>query len=163
MHSDLYRELLSRFPAGVTVVTAFDRLGEPRGLTLVAFCGVSLDPPLVLVCVDRDSNTLPAIRASGGFTVNIVSSESRDLARRMATKAPDKFEGVRWVAPSSAEGGPILDHDSSAYLVCRTRGEVEAGDHLVIVGEVLEGAAEDGREPLVFHRRDFRGLVISEG
>ena len=163
MHSDLYRELLSRFPAGVTVVTAFDAGRNPRGLTLVAFCGVSLEPPLVLVCVDRDSNTLPAIRESGGFTVNIVSSGSRDLARRMATKAPDKFDGIRWTAPAAAEGGPILEEHAAAYLVCRTRSQVEAGDHFLFIGEVVEGAAEDQREPLVFHRRDFRGLVISDG
>ena len=63
--AELYRDLLSSFPAGVTVVTAFDAEGIPRGLTLIAFCGVSLDPPLVLVCVDRASNTLPAIQHSG--------------------------------------------------------------------------------------------------
>jgi len=75
--AQLYRDLLSSFPAGVTVVTAFDADGNPRGLTLIAFCGVSLEPPLVLVCVDRGSNTLPAIQHSGGFTINFIGHRSR--------------------------------------------------------------------------------------
>jgi flavin reductase (DIM6/NTAB) family NADH-FMN oxidoreductase RutF len=157
--SELYREVLGHFPAGVTVVTAFDERGEPRGLTLIAFAGVSLEPPLVLVCVDRNSNTLPAIRHSGGFTVNFVSKRSDHVARLMATKSADKFERIPWVAPGVAGAGPILNRDSAAHLVCLTRQEVEAGDHWVFVGEVMEGAAVEGEEPLVFHRRRFRDLV----
>jgi flavin reductase (DIM6/NTAB) family NADH-FMN oxidoreductase RutF len=153
--AELYRELLSRFPAGVTVVTAFDADGSPRGLTLIAFCGVSLDPPLVLVCIDRGSNTLPAIRRSGGFTVNFVSASSHHVARLMATKSPDKFERIPWVAPEAPEGGPILNEDSAAHLVCRTRQEWAAGDHWVFIGEVLAGSSEDDRQPLVYHRREF--------
>jgi flavin reductase (DIM6/NTAB) family NADH-FMN oxidoreductase RutF len=156
---ELYRELLSHFPAGVTVVTAFDGKGEPRGLTLIAFCGVSLEPPLVLVCVDRNSNTLPAIRHSGGFTVNFISSQSDHVARLMATKSADKFERIPWAAPDLAEGGPILHEDAAAHLVCRTRREVEAGDHWIFIGEVMDGGSAEGRQPLVFHRRDFRDLT----
>jgi flavin reductase (DIM6/NTAB) family NADH-FMN oxidoreductase RutF len=155
---ELYRELLSHFPAGVTVVTAFDQAGEPRGLTLIAFCGVSLEPPLVLVCVDRNSNTLPAIRHSGGFTVNVISSRSHHVARLMATKSADKFERIPWTPPGLAEGGPVLHRDSAAHLVCRTIQEVEAGDHWIFIGEVMEGAAAEGEQPLVFHRRDFVDL-----
>ncbi|HVD01633.1 MAG TPA: flavin reductase family protein [Candidatus Dormibacteraeota bacterium] len=161
--SELYRDLLSRFPAGVTVVTAFDERGEPRGLTLIAFCGVSLEPPLVLVCVDRNSNTLPAIRHSGGFTVNFISSRSDHVARLMATKSADKFERIPWKAPGTAPGGPILDQDSTAHLVCKTVNEVLAGDHWVFLGEVLDGGAVEGAEPLVFHRREFRDLLDDGG
>src|ERR1700704_2893521 len=101
--ADLFRDLLSSYPAGVTVVTAFDADGKPRGLTLIAFCGVSLDPPLVLVCVDRSSNTLPAIQHCGGFTVNIIGSHSPHVARLMATKAGDKFEKIAWRRPALPE------------------------------------------------------------
>jgi flavin reductase (DIM6/NTAB) family NADH-FMN oxidoreductase RutF len=156
--AELYRRLLSDFPAGVTVVTAFDELGEPRGLTLIAFCGVSLDPPLVLVCVDRGSNTLPAIRHSGGFTVNFISSRSDHVARLMATKSADKFERIPWVAPSLPEGGPVLHEDAAAHIVCRTWQAVEAGDHWIFIGEVVEGATAEDRQPLVFHRRGFKEL-----
>jgi flavin reductase (DIM6/NTAB) family NADH-FMN oxidoreductase RutF len=157
--TELYREILSHFPAGVTVVTAFDEDGEPRGLTLIAFCGVSLEPPLVLVCVDRGSNTLPAIRHRGGFTVNFISDRSDHVARLMATKSADKFARIPWQPPGHPEGGPVLHEDAMAHLVCRTRQEVEAGDHLVFIGEVLGGEVAEGRRPLVFHRRTFRDLV----
>lgn len=152
-----YRELLASFPAGVTVVTAFDADDRPRGLTLVAFCGVSLDPPLVLVCVDRDSNTLPAIRSAGGFTVNLVRQDSHALARRMATKAEDKFAGVRWSRPP-APAGPVLEEDTAAHLLCRMVSAVEAGDHFVFIAEVLDGRVHLERKPLLFHRREFREL-----
>ena len=154
----LYRDLLSSFPAGVTVVTAFDSHGAPRGLTLIAFCGVSLDPPLVLVCVDRQSNTLPAIQHSGGFTINFIGHQSSHIARLMATKDGDKFESIPWSAPDLAEGGPILHLDSAAHIVCRTWKAVEAGDHWIFIGEVMGGATAEGRMPLLFHRRAFVDL-----
>jgi flavin reductase (DIM6/NTAB) family NADH-FMN oxidoreductase RutF len=154
----LYRELLSSYPAGVTVVTAFDADGKPRGLTLIAFCGVSLDPPLVLVCVDRSSNTLPAIQHCGGFTVNIIGSHSPHVARLMATKAGDKFEKIAWRRPALPEGGPILYADSAAHIVCRTWRATEAGDHWIFIGEVKDGATEENQQPLVFHRRTFVDL-----
>ena len=153
-----YRELLASFPAGVCVVTAFDAEGHPRGLTLIAFCGVSLDPPLVLVCVDRSSNTLPAILHSGGFTVNVVSADSHKLARLMAGKGDDKFAGVAWTHPDQPNAGPVLHEDSAAHLLCTTRNSVEAGDHWVFIGEVIGGGLDSSRTPLVFHRRTFVDL-----
>jgi flavin reductase (DIM6/NTAB) family NADH-FMN oxidoreductase RutF len=151
----LYRELLSSFPAGVTVVTAFDADGTPRGLTLIAFCGVSLEPPLVLVCVDRASNTLSAIQHSGGFTINFIGHHSDQVARLMATKSGDKFARIAWRRPQLPEGGPVLHEDSAAHIVCRTWKAVEAGDHWIFIGEVMEGATAQGQLPLVFHRRAF--------
>jgi flavin reductase (DIM6/NTAB) family NADH-FMN oxidoreductase RutF len=159
--TNLYRELLSSFPAGVTVVTAFDAEGRPRGLTLIAFCGVSLEPPLVLVCIDRSSNTLPAIQHSGGFTVNVIGSHSPHVARLMATKAGDKFEKIAWRRPEIPEGGPVLYEDSAAHLVCKTWQATEGGDHWIFIGEVMDGAAAESQEPLVFHRRAFVDLGAS--
>jgi flavin reductase (DIM6/NTAB) family NADH-FMN oxidoreductase RutF len=156
--ADLYRDLLSSFPAGVTVVTAFDADGSPRGLTLIAFCGVSLDPPLVLVCVDRASNTLPAIQHSGGFTINFIGHRSDQVARLMATKSGDKFARIAWSRPRLPEGGPILHDDSAAHIVCRTWKAFEAGDHWIFIGEVMEGSTAEGQLPLVFHRRAFVDL-----
>ncbi len=153
-----YRDLLAAFPAGVTVVTAFTAAGEPRGLTLIAFCGVSLEPPLVLVCVDRASNTLPAIEESRGFTVNLISTGSAPLARLMATKARDKFAGVDWWRPEVAEAGPVLHRDATAHLLCRTWDTAPGGDHVIFIGEVAGGAVDPARPPLVFHRRDFAGV-----
>ncbi|MDQ6918879.1 MAG: flavin reductase family protein [Candidatus Dormibacteraeota bacterium] len=156
--AQLYRDLLSSFPAGVTVVTAFAADGTPRGLTLIAFCGVSLEPPLVLVCVDRASNTLPAIQHSGGFTINFIGHHSDQVARLMATKTGDKFARIDWRRPKLAEGGPVLTEDSVAYIECRTWKALEAGDHWIFIGEVMDGASAEGQLPLIFHRRTFVDL-----
>jgi flavin reductase (DIM6/NTAB) family NADH-FMN oxidoreductase RutF len=158
----LYREIMACFPTGVAVVTAHEAGGRPRGLTLSAFCAVSLDPPLVLVCVDRDSKTLPALREAGGFTVNFLAGGREHLAVLYASKADEKFEGIEWRRPDLPEGGPILHADSAAYAVCVTRQALEAGDHWVFIGEVRHGAVIEGRLPLVYHRRSFIDLADAE-
>jgi flavin reductase (DIM6/NTAB) family NADH-FMN oxidoreductase RutF len=156
---DLFRSIMSRFPAGVVVVTANDPDGLPRGLTVSAFCPVSLDPPLVLVCIDKTSNTLPAIRHSGGFTVNILGAGRQELARLMASKAEDKFGDVEWRPTAGEVGGPILHVDSAAHAVCRIDQSIEAGDHWVFIGRVVEGGVEEGSVPLVYSRRAFFELA----
>lgn len=155
----LYREIMACFPTGVAVVTAHEAGDRPRGLTLSAFCPVSLDPPLVLVCIDRGSNTLPALQASGGFTVNFLAGGREHLAVLYASKAEEKFTGIAWSRPELPEGGPILHEDAAAYAVCVTRQCFEAGDHWVFIGEVRHGAVIEGRLPLLYHRRAFIDLV----
>lgn len=150
-----FRDVMSTFPSGVVVLTAFGEDGGPRGLTVSAFCAASLQPPLVLVCIDKTSNTLPAVQHAGGFTANILAAGREALARRMATKLSDKFDGLEWRRPETALGGPILDADSAAYAVCILRDTIEAGDHWVLIGQVLEGDHRDGVKPLVFSRRAF--------
>ena len=155
----LYREIMACFPTGVAIVTAHEAGHRPRGLTLSAFCAVSLDPPLVLVCVDKSSNTLPALQESGGFTVNFLAGGREHLAVLYASKAEEKFEGIAWRRPDLPEGGPILHQDSAAYAVCVTCQAIEAGDHCVFIGDVRDGAVVDGRLPLVYHRRAFIDLT----
>jgi flavin reductase (DIM6/NTAB) family NADH-FMN oxidoreductase RutF len=153
----VFREIMASFPSGVAVVTALDGEG-PRGLTVSALCSVSLTPPLVLVCVDDTSNTLPALRAAGGFTVNFLAHGCGELASRFASKSDCKFDGIEWTRPATPEGGPILVRDSAAFAVCVTRQAFAAGDHWVFLGEVREGGAIEDREPLVYHRRAYVGL-----
>ena len=155
----LFRDIMACFPTGVAIVTAHEAGGRPRGLTLSAFCPVSLEPPLVLVCIDRESNTLPALQASGGFTVNFLAGGRDHLAVLYASKAEAKFEGIAWSRPELPEGGPILHEDSAAYAVCVTRQAIEAGDHWVFIGEVRDGAVVEGRLPLVYHRRAYIDLA----
>ena len=155
----LYRDIMACFPTGVAIVTAHESGTRPRGLTLSAFCAVSLDPPLVLVCIDKGSNTLPALRESGGFTVNFLAGGREHLAVLYASKAEGKFDGISWIRPEIPEGGPILDEDSAAYAVCVTRQAIEAGDHWVFIGEVRDGRVIEGRLPLVYHRRAFIDLT----
>jgi flavin reductase (DIM6/NTAB) family NADH-FMN oxidoreductase RutF len=158
----LFREIMACFPTGVAIVTAHEAGDRPRGLTLIAFCPVSLDPPLVLVCIDKGSNTLPALQESGGFTVNFLAGGREHLAVLYASKSQEKFDEIAWRRPELPEGGPILHQDTAAYAVCITRQAIEAGDHWVFIGEVCEGAVIEGRLPLVYHRRAFIDLIETD-
>ncbi|HEY8841365.1 MAG TPA: flavin reductase family protein [Candidatus Dormibacteraeota bacterium] len=153
-----FREVMASFPSGVVVLTAFGNDGLPRGLTVSAFCAVSLQPPMALACIDKTSNTLPAVEHTGGFTANILAAGREDLARRMATKLTGKFDAIAWRRPNSPIGGPILENDTSAYAVCTLRDTIEAGDHWILIGLVTEGATREGVEPMVFSRRGYHQL-----
>lgn len=155
-----FREIMACFPTGVAVVTARDG-DEPKGLTVSSFCAVSLSPPMVLVCVDMSSQTLPALRKAGGFTVNFLSLGRHQLAGRFASKAEGKFTGVNWQQPGLPEGGPVLVDDVNAYAVCVTSDAFEAGDHWVFLGEVREGRVLAEVAPLVYHRRGYVALGVS--
>src|SRR5207245_3010173 len=108
---------------------------RPRGLTTKALSSVSAAPPLLLVCVDKNSNTLPGLRHSRKFVVNYLSAGRGDLANVFASKEPDKFQGVSWRPASN--GMPWLHTDTIAHAECLINQEIEAGDHLVFVGEVV--------------------------
>ena len=149
---------MSTFPSGVVVLTAFGKDSLPRGLTVSAFCAASLNPPLALACVDKTSNTLPAVQHAGGFTANILAAGREQLARRMASKLTDKFDGIGWRRPESDRGGPILEADSAAYAVCTLKETIEAGDHWILIGTVVEGAHDANVSPMIFSRRGYFGL-----
>jgi flavin reductase (DIM6/NTAB) family NADH-FMN oxidoreductase RutF len=150
-----FREVMASFPTGVVVLTAFGDDGRPRGLTVSAFCAVSLQPPLALACIDKSSNTLPAVQHTGGFTANILAAGREPLARLMATKVSDKFGGIEWGRPQTAIGGPILEADAAAYAVCTLRDTIEGGDHWILIGLVTDGLHREGVAPLVFSRRTY--------
>jgi flavin reductase (DIM6/NTAB) family NADH-FMN oxidoreductase RutF len=150
-----FREVMASFPSGVVVLTAFGQDSHPRGLTVSAFCAVSLNPPLALACIDKTSNTLPAVQHTGGFTANILAAGREQLARRMATKVADKFDGIGWRRPESPIGGPILEDDIAGYAVCTLRDTIEAGDHWVLIGLVTEGDHRAGVVPMIFSRRGY--------
>ena len=154
IEASAFREVMASLPSGVVVLTAFGQDHLPRGLTVSAFCAVSLDPPLALACIDKTSNTLPAVQHTGGFTANILAAGREELARRMATKVPDKFEAIAWRRPDH-DGGPILHVDVAAYVVCRLKETIEAGDHWILIGQVMEGAHRAGVAALVFSRRGY--------
>ncbi|HEY8796994.1 MAG TPA: flavin reductase family protein, partial [Candidatus Dormibacteraeota bacterium] len=96
-----FRDVMASFPSGVVILTAFGEDGQPRGLTVSAFCAVSMTPPLALACIDKTSNTLPAVQHTGGFTANILAAGREELARRMATKLTSKFDAIAWRRPTS--------------------------------------------------------------
>jgi flavin reductase (DIM6/NTAB) family NADH-FMN oxidoreductase RutF len=155
----LFAQVMSAFAAGVAVVTAVDGGGTPRGLTTTAVTSVSREPPLLLVCVDAGSRTLPAIRHSGGFAVNFIASAHTELALHFASKAEDKFDSISW--ETGARGSPLLHEHAHAWADCTIEQEIEAGDHVVFIAAVTHGGVSDELDasPLTYYRRSFGGFV----
>jgi flavin reductase (DIM6/NTAB) family NADH-FMN oxidoreductase RutF len=151
--------IMSAFPTGVAVVTTLDADGRPRGLTTNALCAVSADPALLLVCVDKESRTLPALLHSRRFVVNFLAEQRDHLARLFASKADDKFADVAW--EPGIGGMPCLSEDSLAYAECETEQELEAGDHVVLTGLVVGGLAPDPDSvPILYFRRSYSSPVV---
>jgi flavin reductase (DIM6/NTAB) family NADH-FMN oxidoreductase RutF len=142
-----FRRALSQFATGVTVVTTRDASGRPAGLTVNAFCSVSLTPPLVLVCIDRRSDSHAGFRESGLFNVSVLSEDQQDLSRRFATGGAAKFDGLS--LPAGANGVAVIP-GAVSVLECRVHAAHEAGDHVVYVGEVTGLGGQPGR-PLLYH------------
>ena len=150
-----FRLALSQFATGVTVVLTRDAGGAPAGLTVSSFTSVSLDPPLVLVCVDLESDAHEAMARAAGFTVSVLAESQEDVSRRFAWRGPDKFAGfVLEHAPS----GALLVPGAVAHIECRTAAAYPGGDHTIFVGEVASLRAASGR-PLVYHRGGYRRLA----
>jgi len=145
---ELFKRVLGSFASGVTIVTTQDRAGQPKGMTVSAFSSVSLDPPLVLICIDRKAESLPGLQETGHFAVNILGEGQDGVSRRFAAKGVDRFAGVR--VRAGATGLPILE-GALGVLECRVVGEHPAGDHTIFVGEV-EAAAVGPATPLLHFR-----------
>lgn len=150
------RRVLGHFPTGVAVVAARAADGPPRGLTASSITSVSLDPPLVLICVERSADTHDVIETSGAFAISVLGEKDEVLARRFATYETDaKFESVAYA--EVATGAPILD-EALAWVDCRVWAAYDGGDHTIFVGEVLDAGAEDG-PPLVHFRGGYGRLA----
>jgi flavin reductase (NADH) len=146
--------LMSAFPTGVTIVSTLDELGQPRGLTCTMTCSVSADPPLLLVCIDKKSNTLPALRHSRRFVVNYLRAARVELSNRFATHSPGKWTDVAW--KPTRHGMPCLHADSLAYAECRVVNEIDSGDHVIVVARVEGGQPPaPGTQPLIYFRRTY--------
>jgi len=129
------RKALGTFMTGVTVITTVDDEGSPRGFTANSFSSVSLDPPLVLVCIDHKALSYPVYAATEHFAVNVLAEGQRAVSGTFAGKAPDKFDRVQW--HTGLTGSPVID-DSLSWVDCEVYKRVEAGDHLVLIGEVRD-------------------------
>jgi flavin reductase (DIM6/NTAB) family NADH-FMN oxidoreductase RutF len=151
---DLFRAISSSFPTGVLIITTLDEHGEPKGLTSQAFIGVSTDPPLMLVSIDKTSRTLPALQKHRAFVINFLKEGAEDLASLFASKSDDKFNNLRWEPAQDAGGAPILRDFSLAYAVCRVTETHNAGDHILFIASVEAGEALGGT-PLVYHKRTY--------
>jgi len=151
---DLYRAISASFPTGVLIVATLDENKAPKGLLTQAYIGLSTDPPLILISIDRTSRTLAALEKRRAFVINFLRAGAEDLATLFASKSDDKFSGVRWQPSAEAEGSPILRDVSVAYAACRVTESREAGDHWIVVGSVEAGAVFGGT-PLMYYRRTY--------
>jgi flavin reductase (DIM6/NTAB) family NADH-FMN oxidoreductase RutF len=149
------RRAMARFPTGVTVITALTADG-PSGLSANAVTSLSLDPPLMLACVDRGSRTLRALEAAGRFGVNVLRGDAAELAVGFGSKAPthEKWTDVEW--EESEHGIPVLG-DAIVWIGCELRDVISGGDHVIVTGEVLATRERDGA-PLLFHGGVYRPL-----
>jgi flavin reductase (DIM6/NTAB) family NADH-FMN oxidoreductase RutF len=149
-----FRQLLGRFATGVTVLTSRTPAGEPVGMTASSVASVSLDPPLVLVSVDKANDMHAALESATHFVLNVLSSEQEALSRRFAADEPDRFRGVSY---HENERGILVLDGVVAHLECQKQMVVPAGDHTVFFGLVLGGDATD-RRPLLYYRGGYAGL-----
>jgi flavin reductase (DIM6/NTAB) family NADH-FMN oxidoreductase RutF len=149
-----FRRALGCFATGVTVITVRDEGGKPRGMTANAFSSLSLEPPLVLVCVDHKSDTFPVIGTASAFAVNILGEDQRELSQRFARKGEDKFDGV---AHHDGDcGAPVID-GALAVIECLVEEAHEAGDHTIFIGNVQRVEHGPGK-PLLFFRGNYASL-----
>ncbi len=143
-----FKRAAGAFPTGVAVVTAVASDGTRVGLTVNSFTSVSLDPPLVLVCVDRRAASLAVIEGSRRFGISILAKSQRTLALRFAKPAEDKFAGLPWRV--GLLGVPLLD-GAVAHVECILAQKLDGGDHDIVLGHVQRAQSYPG-DPLVFHR-----------
>jgi flavin reductase (DIM6/NTAB) family NADH-FMN oxidoreductase RutF len=153
---DLFRAALGRFGTGVTVVTTLDSKKKPHGLTVSAFASVSLEPPLVLICIDRANGAGAAVAKCGRFIVNVLEETQEELSRRFS-ETPGGAEAFEGVDVRIGLGGIPMLRNALAALECRVTEQREAGDHTIFVAEV-EFAHLSDAHPLLYFRGAYRRI-----
>jgi len=150
-----FRRALGCFATGVTVVTARDAAGRNRGITINSFSSVSLDPPLILFCLDKETPSFASYCEAERFAVNVLRAEQHALSIRFATAAADKWNGVEYdLWPGDL---PVL-RGCLATLACRQEQVYDGGDHLIVVGRVERLATAGAGDPLIYFRSDYRSV-----
>jgi flavin reductase (DIM6/NTAB) family NADH-FMN oxidoreductase RutF len=153
-----FRRALGAFATGVTVVATMQDDGVPRGFTANSFTSVSLDPPLVLVCIARSAASYDVFSTAGGYSISVLSAIQRETSGLFASKAVDKFDRVSW--RRSAAGNPIVD-GAAAWFDCRMHEIVDAGDHAILIGRVLE-FGDSATNPLGYCRGAYVTFGLSQ-
>ncbi|ULE33826.1 flavin reductase family protein [Mycobacterium sp. IDR2000157661] len=150
------RRVYGCFPSGVTAVCALLD-GVPVGMAASSFTPVSVDPPLVSVCVQNSSTTWPRLRSRLRLGVSVLAEDHGEACLSLSRKVGDRFATVRWIHQPS---GSVFVHGASAWLDCRVHAEVPAGDHTIVLLEICELGADPEKMPLVFHHSRFRRLAV---
>lgn len=152
MTATVWREIMAQFPSGVTAVTTRDKHGQPIGSTVSAFSSLSLDPMLLLVCLDKRSKTLSALSEQQRFAVNILSSGQQSIALQCGSRKDDKFSGIGYI---NGQYGMPLINDACTSIECDVKNIFEGGDHAIIVGQPLAATTMPDTAPLLYHRGAF--------
>lgn len=155
--ADTFRSVLGRFASGVTIVTTRDEQGRDHGMTVSAFCSLSLDPPLVLLCVDHAAAMHPLLRPGVPIGISILSSAQETYSRRFADNSLDRAERFDGIAYQRGERGVVLLEGALAHLECTILEQHDAGDHTVCFAQVDQAAPLDGR-PLLYFRGGYAQL-----
>ena len=150
-----FRRALSRFASGITVVTLKDKDGNPHGITVSAFSSVSLEPPLILVCIDNAAGSHSAFYEGKRFVVNILNEDQSEHSNHFASQIADKFINVHH--HEGLEGIPVLKN-ALVNLECRLVEHFAAGDHTIFIGEIEQAHVNEGN-PLVYYLGDYRKIV----
>lgn len=156
----LFRSTVGHYASGITIITGQDNQG-PIGFTCQSFYSVSADPPLVSFSVMKTSTTYPRIHATGNFAVNILSRGQESASNQFGRRGTNKWAKIPWA--QSAQGNPVLD-GSLAWLDCRIWAEHDAGDHIIVLGQVVELGVTDEHlsEPLLYFEGRYRALRPNE-
>ncbi len=150
-----FRNVLSRFATGITVVTGVIPGGKATGVTVNSFSSISMDPPLVMVCLDKRTKSLEAFTEGDCFAIHILGSHQKEVSNRFATVGEDKLVGVEY---EEWEGCCPVLRDCLAVLKCHREAVHDAGDHLIVIGRIREMEEGGDREPLLYYRSGYRGM-----
>ena len=149
-----FRAVLGRFSSGVTIVTTRDKRKRDQGMTVSAFCSVSLEPPLVLICIEHTASIYGSLDKATHFTVNILSEGQEAIARRFAERGANRFSGIGF---TPGQNGMAIIDDVLGYVECEVLSRHQAGDHDIIVGTVDAAIANEGK-PLLYYRGGYAQL-----
>src|SRR5689334_6795459 len=149
-----FRRACGRFATGVSIATVLDASGTPHGLTVSSFTSVSLDPPLILICLGHEITNIEDFRRATHFGINILSDSQRQVSERFARKGEDRFDGVKW-RPGTT-GVPLLP-GALAEIECAIQGRIPSGDHDIFIGEMVHAHVGEG-SPLIYYASHYRRL-----
>ncbi|WP_251551668.1 flavin reductase family protein [Neobacillus muris] len=151
---EVFKQIMGSYPTGVTIITTVNEEGSPVGLTVNSFASVSLDPLMVLWCLDRKSSHISAFKNSIGFAVHILAADQSELCWTFAGKSLDRFSKADW--SYSDNNLPVIS-GALGIMECKTVQTIDAGDHIIFIGQILDINKQD-KEPMLYFRRNV-GLI----
>ena len=150
-----FRQALGRFASGVTVVTCKSEGGDPCGITVSAFSSLSLEPALVLICIDKRASVHEELKEGRSFAVNFLAQDQEAISRRFASRDEDRFKGLGY--HEGQTGAPLID-GALAYIECRVAHSYPGGDHTIFVGQVETSGVNEGK-PLLYFRGGYSSIA----